>query len=122
MKRETRQKQAIAEVFSIEERPLSIQEILEAASKFAPNLSLATVYRNLKILVEQGVIKSVEIPGHASRYERADLEQHSHFFCEKCDKVFDVMYDLLSIPKRLVEQFEVQRHNCILYGCCKSCK
>ena len=63
MERRTRQYQAIVEVIIAAERPLLAQEILALASEVVPRLSIATVYRNIKSLQDEGVIKPVLLPG-----------------------------------------------------------
>ncbi|MDD5822868.1 MAG: transcriptional repressor [Firmicutes bacterium] len=56
-----------------------------------PDLSLATVYRNLKQLEEKGVVMSIP-NGGATRYD-AKTELHSHFFCRHCGAVLDLDHD-----------------------------
>ena len=55
------------------------QELLVEAQKSVPSLSLATVYRNLKGLVEDGVVDVVTLPGEATRYESPWPTHHPHF-------------------------------------------
>ena len=50
----------------------------------------ATVYRNLKLLVEAGEIQQVTLPGDSARYEPARQAHHHHFQCTRCQRVFDV--------------------------------
>ncbi len=54
-----------------------------------PNISLATVYRNLRQLRERGEILELDINGTSSRFD-ARTDDHYHFRCEKCDRVFDI--------------------------------
>ena len=66
--RATRQKTAIRTVIDAARRPLTPLEVLEAARRQVPALSIATVYRNLKALLEDGAIEAVQLPGESPRY------------------------------------------------------
>ncbi|MFH0882336.1 MAG: transcriptional repressor, partial [bacterium] len=57
-----------------------------------PRISLATVYRNLDRLVEDGLIRVLDIPGQPRRYD-GDLTSHYHVRCVNCGRVDDVMLD-----------------------------
>lgn len=54
-----------------------------------PNLSLSTVYRNLSILENQGLIQRLSCGGTFDRYD-GNVALHSHFYCRKCGKVYDL--------------------------------
>ena len=122
MERSTRQRVAIREVIASEQRPLLPQEILDAAHALVPGLGLATVYRNLKSLVEDGVLVPVDFPGQGTRYELAHRPHHHHFQCLHCQRVFDVHGcpgDLRSLAPK---GFEVESHEINLYGRCSDCR
>lgn len=73
--RSTKQRDAIKKAFTLgnaSNRLLSPAEVLEKASKEAPNLGIATVYRNIKTMLEKGEIKAVALPGQADRYVLSD--------------------------------------------------
>jgi len=53
-----------------------------------PNLSLSTVYRNLGILENQGLVQRLSC-GDCDRYD-GNVALHSHFYCRQCGKVFDL--------------------------------
>jgi len=55
-----------------------------------PSLSLGNLYRNLGILVEQGHIIKVKQPGSDEDRFDAHTEEHFHFYCESCKKLFDI--------------------------------
>ena len=90
MERATRQNTAIREALAAAGRPLSPAEVLDEARRHVAALGLATVYRNLKALLDAGEIQVVALPGEAPRYEPARREHHHHFRCDVCQRVFDV--------------------------------
>lgn len=122
MKRLTRQRQVILEGFKLTKRPLSAKEILNIASKELPLINLATIYRNLKTLLEEEVIVHVEVPGQPPRYECRGLSHHHHFLCQRCDRLFDVEGCLPGLTKLIPEGFKLTSHDITLYGFCEQCK
>lgn len=121
MQRRTRQRDAIRDALKNARRPLSPQEILEAAESEVPSLGLATVYRNVKALVEEGWLHTVELPGAPDRYEVAGRGHHHHFHCRECDRVYDVEGCPGPMDELPPSGFEVESHEIILYGLCPRC-
>ncbi len=119
--RKSKRRDALVEVLTRAERPLSIGELLEAASKRIDGLGVATVYRAVGALLEDGWIEAVEIPGEPTRYERADKGHHHHFQCERCERVFDVAGCLENLRKLAPPKFRVREHAVTLYGLCAAC-
>ncbi len=119
--RSTRQRTAIRAVIEAAGRPLSPQEVLEAAQLDVPALSLATVYRNVKALLDTGEISVVSLPGDSPRYESARHEHHHHFQCTHCLRVFDVHGCPGDLAGLAPAGFSVERHELTLYGRCSDC-
>ena len=121
MERSTRQRTAIRTVIEAAGRPLSPQEVLDAAQADVPSLSQATVYRNLKALLDEEEIATVTLPGDSPRYESAQHAHHHHFQCTACKRVFDV-HDCPGDLARLAPKgFTVEHHELTLYGRCDEC-
>jgi Fur family transcriptional regulator, ferric uptake regulator len=119
--RKTKQRDALADILERSERPLSVDELFEAASKQVDGLGIATVYRAVGALLESGWIEPVEIPGEPMRYERSDKGHHHHFQCEKCARVFDVAGCVENPRKLAPPRFRVTEHAVTLYGLCPAC-
>lgn len=119
--RRTRQRDALTQLLDTSERPLSVDELLEAASKRVDGLGIATVYRTVGALLDAGSIEAVEIPGEPTRYERADKGHHHHFQCERCDRVFDIAGCVENLRKLTPPMFRVKEHAVTLYGLCATC-
>lgn len=89
-----------------------------------PKVSIASVYRNLNILVAEGVIQSIIFEEPQARFD-ANLIEHYHFICEKCGAVFDLEIPIdRSLNEIVTEstQYTVNRHRIDFYGICKECK
>ncbi len=119
--RNTRQKAAIREVFLAMDRPLGPQEVLEHAGSRTAGLGIATVYRNIRTLVEEGWLIPVELPGEPARYEISGKAHHHHFHCETCHKVFDLPGCPVQLKAPLPAGFVSTRHELVLYGHCPDC-
>lgn len=120
-RKSTRQRSAIHAALAQEQRPLLPAEILSLAQQTIPELGLATVYRNLKVLLEAGEVQSVELPGEAPRYELADRGHHHHFSCRQCGQVFDIPGCPADIEGIAPAGFRVEQHELTLYGVCAAC-
>lgn len=121
MERNTRQRASIRDAIAAAARPLLPQEVLDAAQSNVPGLGIATVYRNLKSLTEDGTLKEVKLPGENARYEIAGHSHHHHFQCLQCHKVFDVHACPGDLSGIAPEGFKVKEHDLTLYGDCKDC-
>jgi Fur family ferric uptake transcriptional regulator len=121
MERNTRQRTAIREAMARAARPLLPAEVLEAAQAEAPGLSIATVYRNLRTLVDEGELKPVHLPGENPRFELAGHRHHHHFQCRRCERVFDVEACPGDLGRLAPAGFTVEDHDLTLYGRCRDC-
>jgi Fur family ferric uptake transcriptional regulator len=121
MERFTRQRTAIAAAITGANRPLSPHEVLEIARASVEGLGIATVYRNLKTLLEDGLIHVVNLPGETPRYESAGHAHHHHFQCTSCTRVFDVHACPGDLRGLAPKGFVVEAHELTLYGQCADC-
>ena len=122
MKRQTKQRDIIKQTIDDAGRPLAPKEILELAGEQLATLSLATVYRAIRALLEDGYITEVHLPGENVRYERSDRGHHHHFQCSLCHRAFDLAHcpgD--AIDKMAPPGFVVEAHDITLYGACDEC-
>src|SRR5436190_9959700 len=119
--RKTQQRDAIRLVLAEADRPLSPQEVLKTARRKSPGLGIATVYRALKSLSDEGFLVPVDLPGEASRFELAGKKHHHHFHCRDCGRAFDLEGCVPAVQKLAPEGFQVEDHEVVLYGLCAAC-
>jgi len=122
LKRNTNQRQAIMEVFLGHNRPLGTEEILAEGVKIIASLNQATVYRNLKLLLEEGWLVKIQHPTLGALYERNGKRHHHHFHCRVCDRLYDLPGCGLSRNHRTAPGFQTEGHEVFLYGVCAECK
>lgn len=78
-------------------------EVYTALKTEHRNLSLGTVYRNLNLLTELGMLKKIHLDNSKDRFD-ARTDAHCHFLCQKCGRVFDAEDSALhGIEKRIFE-------------------
>jgi Fur family ferric uptake transcriptional regulator len=119
--RNTRQRNAIRQAFDESTRPLSPQEVLDWGRRRVANMSLATVYRTLAVLLEEKQITRVELPGQPPLYELAGLKHHHHFHCDVCGRTFDIEGCPGDLSRMVPPGFELKRHDLTLFGRCAAC-
>lgn len=120
--RNTRQLRAIQHVVNRTDRPVSIEEIHRAARTREPRIGLATVYRTIKSLVQEGRVVSINLPGEGPRFELAGKGHHHHFQCNACGRVFETRACLGSLRRLVPRRFQLTGHDLILYGRCAACR
>ncbi|CAK8722275.1 Ferric uptake regulation protein [Candidatus Electrothrix laxa] len=98
--------------------------LYERIKKKLPRISLATVYRNLEILSEAGMIRKLEISGRQKRFDK-EIEQHDHVFCVQCRRVDDIRFDRSRLASLEVEQrqgYKISGCRVEFYGVCPKCQ
>jgi Fur family transcriptional regulator, peroxide stress response regulator len=96
-------------------------EIFEAVNRVDPRSSRATIYNNLRDLVQAGLVREVAVEGRAARFDVKGLRHH-HFICDRCGNVEDLdWYDVprpatASLGRRVLRESEL-----IFRGLCSKC-
>ena len=88
-----------------------------------PRISLGTVYRNLKLLVEQGLIQELDSGGFG-RYD-GNIARHHHFTCRVCGQIADLTEPVdQSLDRRTTSRtgLEIWHHRIEFYGRCAACR
>jgi Fur family peroxide stress response transcriptional regulator len=98
--------------------------IYDQVRRELPNISLGTVYRNLKSLAEAGEIQQLDIAGSTCRFD-GNTESHYHFRCKKCGRMFDLDEPIdRSIEERIAQKtgFKITQQRVELLGLCTECQ
>lgn len=116
--RMTKQKTTILDIINNSYAHLDALGVYKEAKEIIPNISLATVYRNLNLLVEEGKIVRIK-KGLVDRYD-AKRERHDHFFCNKCGKIIDI-YEEIVIPDDVYKVGRILEYEINFTGICRDC-
>ena len=94
--------------------------IYSSAREAEPNISLGTVYRNLKLLSEDGSIITLETEDKRLHYD-GDTSRHSHFICSRCGKIIDLLRPAKTPDEISDKGLMVTSEKCVYYGKCNDC-
>lgn len=122
-RRFSKQRQIIYDM--IKENPVhpSADYIYNTLKKDYPDLSLGTVYRNLNVLVESGLIIKISSDADSEHYD-GNLSNHYHLMCEDCHHIFDVdvpYLDNIEDEARRNSCHTIKKHNLVFTGLCEEC-
>ena len=110
-------------VQSLHNHPTSA-DVYEVVRERHPNISRATVYRNLGVLANRGEVLRVEVPNGADRYDFLN-KPHYHAKCRVCGGVFDIdmpyQHDIASYVSD-AHGFAIEHHEIIFDGVCAECQ
>ena len=96
-------------------------EIFEAVNRVDPRSSRATIYNNLRDLVQVGLVREVAAEGRAARFDAKGMRHH-HFICDRCGKVEDVDWYDVSTPESVYLGTRTLREcELIFRGLCAKC-
>jgi len=124
MIRRTKQREAILRVLGDMNSHPTADWIYGEVRKEIPNISLGTVYRNLRLLCKKGKILELGLCGTLSRFD-GRRDNHYHFRCENCGRVFDVDEPINEDIDRKVARktgFSISYHRLELRGICRDCQ
>jgi Fur family peroxide stress response transcriptional regulator len=122
-KRATRQLEAVFQALRGDPSHPFADEIYRRVRKQLPRISLATVYRNLQRLVEDGKIRTVLLGERVARYD-PETSDHDHFVCEQCGRIIDIFLERdrqIDLTPLLCAGYRVTMHNLTVYGVCQVC-
>jgi Fe2+ or Zn2+ uptake regulation protein len=121
----TPQRHLIIEGIANSEELLSAHEIWCLVKQTYENIGLDTIYRNLNLLIEMGIIVPITGKGkEGTKYELA-CDHHHHLICVRCGQSVCLDFCPLDIQlegKLQQQGYELLRHHLELFGICRKCK
>jgi Fe2+ or Zn2+ uptake regulation protein len=118
----TRQRREVFQVVADSRDHPTADEIFERVKRRMPEISFATVYNCLSVLVRCGLLRQVTLDRSPTRF-CPNMREHCHFFCESCGQVTDI-----EVPSRtalagvsLPHGFEIATFDISLRGVCPHC-
>jgi Fur family ferric uptake transcriptional regulator len=122
----TRQRSLIIDTFFQVDGHLSVEDVWEKVRALDRRVSVATVYRTMKLLSESGLAHARNFGDGQTRYEAAvGREHHDHLICTRCGTIVEFENDQIERLQAAVARrhgFVVSSHKMELYGLCKSCQ
>ncbi len=124
MSRRSKQRDTILRVVMDSKDHPRADWVYDQVRREIPNISMGTVYRNLKSLAKSGEIRQLDLADGTSRFD-GNTGNHYHFRCEKCGHIFDLDEPVdQSIGERVAKNtgFKVYRQRMELIGLCNACQ
>ena len=122
--RMTNQREIILRELKKSKRHLSADELYDKVKKIMPRISLATVYRNLEILSEAGLIGKLEISGRQKRFDY-DATDHDHIYCAVCHRVDNLNIERQGLHTKeikAVKGYSITGYRLEIVGVCPVCQ
>ena len=119
--RNSKQRDAVLKDLQLRYDHPTAEDVYLSVKKAVPSISLATVYRNLKLLESEGLI--LRIPtGDSDRYD-GHTHNHYHFTCKDCRKVLDLdIADQKPVTEPKDFDGTITGHSLMFFGLCSECK
>jgi Fur family transcriptional regulator, peroxide stress response regulator len=121
--RMTPQRHAILEFLHSSMSHPTADDIYKSLEERFPNMSVATVYNNLRVFKDAGIVKELTYGDSSSRFD-CITSDHYHVICNDCGKIVDFHYPGLDEVETLAEHvtgFEIEDHRLEIYGTCPAC-
>jgi Fur family ferric uptake transcriptional regulator len=105
---------------------LTAEELHRRIQRRHPRIGLATVYRTLRLLSENGLCRELRLEDGTARFEPGQAEEHhDHLICTRCGCMLEVVDpEIERLQDKLFRKhgFSPQRHHMELYGICRKCR
>jgi len=98
----------------------TVDQIYTGLHREIPSLSKTTIYSTLSALAEAGLVRVITIEDNETRYD-IRTENHGHFKCESCGKIYDFTADPDSLQAGELENFDIRDKNVYFKGLCPDC-
>jgi Fur family ferric uptake transcriptional regulator len=122
----SRQRDRIVETFLAMGGHVSVEELVARVRRIDPRISVATVYRTMKLLADSGLAVPRQFGGGQTRYEAASGKpHHDHLICTTCGEIVEFANERIESLQDLVARrhgFAVESHKLELYGRCARCR
>lgn len=120
----TAQRRVVLEVLCSRRDHPTVEEIHSEVVARLPDVSRATIYRSLETLGELGLLRRVDHPGSAARYD-ANMDPHHHFLCTGCGQIHDLPLEAVAghADLRFTGPAPLEAHelSILVRGSCGSC-
>jgi len=122
----TRQRSLIIDTFLGAEGHVSVEELWSKVRAADTKVSVATVYRTMKLLADAGLAEARNFGDGQTRYEAAmGRHHHDHLICTNCGTIIEFENDRIEQLQDVIAKrhgFKVTSHKMELYGLCKNCQ
>jgi len=120
----TPQRLELIDMLSKENRHWTVEELYQLLNEKMPSVSITTVYNNVHLFVDIGLVKEIQFGEGLSKYEWKKSD-HYHIVCSECGEIVDIWYPTLKEVEsfaKSISKFQISSHNLQFYGICNQCQ
>ncbi len=119
----TDQRRMLAQIFTDNAGYLSPKDVYDQMSMKYPSVSFDTVYRNLRMLSEMGVLEQFYFMDGGLKFKGSCVDHHHHhLICVNCEKTLTFEYCPMEQQMELPGRYKILNHRFEVYGICEECQ
>ncbi|HDM1003804.1 TPA: Fur family transcriptional regulator [Staphylococcus aureus] len=118
----TDKRKDMLDIFVEEDKYINAKYIQQVMDENYPGISFDTIYRNLHLFKDLGIIENTELDGEMKFRIACTNHHHHHFICEKCGDIKVIDYCPIDQIKLSLPGVNIHKHKLEVYGVCESCQ
>ncbi|HLR19718.1 MAG TPA: Fur family transcriptional regulator [Staphylococcus sp.] len=118
----TNKRREMIDIFVDEDKYINAKHVQQKMDKDYPGISFDTIYRNLHLFKELGIIEGTELDGEMKFRIACTDHHHHHFICESCGDTKVIDFCPIDQIKAFLPQVDIHTHKLEVYGICEGCQ
>lgn len=117
----TKQRKIVYDIMRESDGHMTAEEVYKSAKVRMPKIGIATVYRNLNKLVDDGMLSKIDLGNDSITYDITTV-LHAHLVCSRCGKITDIILNSKVFQKEMdTKRFHATEYAMVIRGICGDC-